>query len=106
MSNKQKNLKDRIKSPTAAFFDQYKDSEDDNNINHNNDHDNNHNHDHNNNDDIDNIINNNHNHDHVQLGIYFEPAVAKALKPLGRKKIKSKFVNAAVKQVLKDKGML
>ncbi|MDU0078283.1 hypothetical protein SJY89_20280 [Bacillus velezensis] len=100
MSNKQKNLKDRIKSPTAAFFDQYKDSEDDNNINHNNDHD------HNNNDDIDDIINNNNNNDHVQLGIYFEPAVVKALKPLGKKKLKSKFVNAAVKQVLKDKGML
>ncbi|KMN56374.1 hypothetical protein [Bacillus sp. LK7] len=100
MSNKQKNLKDRIKSPTAAFFDQYKDSEDDNNINHNN------NHDHNNNDDIDDIINNNNNNDHVQLGIYFEPAVVKALKPLGKKKLKSKFVNAAVKQVLKDKGML
>ncbi|PAE74493.1 hypothetical protein [Bacillus velezensis] len=100
MSNKQKNLKDRIKSPTAAFFDQYKDSEEDNNHNHNNDHDNNIN------DDIDNIINNNNNNDHVQLGIYFEPAVVKALKPLGKKKLKSKFVNAAVKQVLKDKGML
>ncbi|WP_265210324.1 hypothetical protein, partial [Bacillus amyloliquefaciens] len=73
---------------------------DDNNINHNN------NHDHNNNDDIDDIINNNNNNDHVQLGIYFEPAVVKALKPLGKKKLKSKFVNAAVKQVLKDKGML
>lgn len=107
MSNKKNNLKDmknkikRNSSPTAAVFNQI-----DNNIDNNNDIDID---DSNNNsidNDIDNIINNNRNNDHVQIGIYFEPAVMEALKPLSKKKLQSKFVNAAVKKVLQEKGML
>ncbi|MBU2661808.1 MULTISPECIES: hypothetical protein [Bacillus] len=122
MSNKNKDLKSKIKRNSSApktFFDQYQFEENNNNINNNDDKNNtnpsniiqndnviNNNIDNNIDNDIDNIINNNRINDHVQIGIYFEPAVADALKPLSRKKIQSKFVNAAVKKVLKEKGML
>lgn len=42
----------------------------------------------------------------VQKGIYFEPEVAKALDKLVKKKMQSEFVNEAVKQILKAKGLL
>ncbi|MED4518152.1 hypothetical protein P9247_19275 [Bacillus subtilis] len=115
MSNKNKDLKSKIKRNSSApktFFDQYQfeennnNNDDENNTNPSNIIQNDNVIDNNIDNDIDNIINNNRINDHVQIGIYFEPAVADALKPLSRKKIQSKFVNAAVKKVLKEKGML
>ena len=57
-------------------------------------------------DEIDNILNNDHKTTKVQKGIYFEPEVAKALDKLVKKKRQSEFVNAAVKKIMKEKGLL
>jgi ABC-type Zn2+ transport system substrate-binding protein/surface adhesin len=57
-------------------------------------------------DEIDNILKNDNKTAKIQKGIYFEPEVAKALDKLVKKKLQSEFVNAAVKKVLKEKGLL
>lgn len=58
------------------------------------------------NDAIDQILRNDNKNVKVQKGIYFEPDVARALDRLVKKKKQSELVNAAVRQVLKAKGML
>lgn len=55
---------------------------------------------------IDSILNNDNSKVKIQKGIYFEPDVSKALDRLVKKKKQSEFVNAAVRQVLRAKGML
>ncbi|MFC7802868.1 hypothetical protein ACFRGK_06220 [Bacillus subtilis] len=108
MSNKKNDMKEKIKrknSPASTFISQFEE------INNNNDDNNNINVNNNDinddiDDDINNIINNKQSNEHVQIGIYFEPAVVEALKPLSKTKRQSKFVNAAVKKVMKEIGML
>jgi hypothetical protein len=60
------------------------------------------------NDDIDQILkdDNRNKVNKIQKGIYFEPEVARALDKLVKKKKQSELVNAAVRQVLKAKGLL
>lgn len=107
MSNKKNDMKDKIKRKNSAAstfisqFEEINNNDDNNNININNN-DINDNID----DDINNIINNKQSNDHIFVGVYFEPAVVEALKPLSKTKRQSKFVNAAVKKVMKEIGML
>ncbi|MFT3657210.1 MULTISPECIES: hypothetical protein [Bacillus] len=107
MSNKQQDLKNKIKgrgnNPAATFFEQVGNVDDvNNNVNNNiNDKDevkvv----------DEIDEILNKKNEQKSVVIGIHFEPTVARALKKLSKQKKQSKFVNAAVKQVLIEKGLL
>lgn len=104
MSKSKNDIKNAIrpkKSAAAAFTSAFPD------INNNvNDHINNHVNNNNNDNVIDNIIDNMDKPKYVQVGIYFDPEVAEALKDLSKKKVQSKFVNEVVKQALSERGLL
>jgi len=102
VSNSKNDIKNAIrpkKSAAAAFTSAFPDvnNNDNNNIN---------NHVNNNDNVIDNIIDNIDKPKYVQVGIYFDPEVAEALKDLSKKKVQSKFVNEVVKQALRERGLL
>lgn len=101
MSNKTNDLKGKIKrkngSPASAFMSQFED--DINNVIDNNNNiiiDN----------DINNIINGNNDNERIQVGVYLDPEVVDALRPLSRKKKKSEFINQVLKNALKENGLL
>ncbi|MCY8867364.1 hypothetical protein MOD76_19710 [Bacillus spizizenii] len=96
-------MKNKIKrtnsSPASAFMSQFEDDINNDNVidnNNNNNIDN----------DINNIINGTNDNERVQVGIYLDPEVVEALKPLSRKKKKSEFINQVLKNALKENGLL